>query len=80
MAARGRLGLPGAWALVSANPAAALGLADRGRLAPGLRGDVVLVDPEVPAVVATFSAGRPAHFSPAGAARLARLPEAGLVR
>jgi alpha-D-ribose 1-methylphosphonate 5-triphosphate diphosphatase len=67
---RGTLDLAGAWALMSGNPAEALGLADRGRLAPGLRGDVVVVDPAVPAVVATFCAGRLAWLSPDGAARL----------
>lgn len=44
-----------AWALVSAHAAETAGLADRGRLAPGLRADVILVDasgdwPEVRAV------------------------------
>ena len=32
------------WKLVSANPAVAMGLADRGRIAPGLRADLVLLD------------------------------------
>jgi alpha-D-ribose 1-methylphosphonate 5-triphosphate diphosphatase len=35
--------LPAAISLVSANPADAMGLADRGRIAPGLRADVVRV-------------------------------------
>jgi alpha-D-ribose 1-methylphosphonate 5-triphosphate diphosphatase len=34
-----------AWALVSRNPARALGLSDRGELAPGKRADIVLVEP-----------------------------------
>ncbi len=46
MAKRGVMDLPAAWALVSTNPADACGLTDRGRLAPGLRGDVVVVDPD----------------------------------
>lgn len=33
-----------AWSLVSANPARALGLTDRGRIEPGLRADLVAVD------------------------------------
>jgi alpha-D-ribose 1-methylphosphonate 5-triphosphate diphosphatase len=70
MAGRGVLDLPAAWALVSANPAAAGGLADRGRLEPGLRGDVVVVDPSRRAPVATFAAGRLAWLSPMGADRL----------
>lgn len=67
---RGVLDLAGAWALVSTNPAEAAGLADRGRLAPGLRGDVVLMEGARRAPVATFAAGRLAWLSPEGAARL----------
>ena len=70
MARRGRMDLAAAWALVSANPAAAAGLEDRGTLAPGLRGDVVVVDPGGPAVAAVFSGGRLAQLTAAGAARL----------
>ncbi len=36
--------LEAAWQLVSRNPAAALGLADRGCIAPGKRADMVIVD------------------------------------
>lgn len=56
--------LADAWDLVATNPAAALGLTDRGRLAPGLRADVILIDTAAgrpPRVVATFAAGRLAH-------------------
>jgi alpha-D-ribose 1-methylphosphonate 5-triphosphate diphosphatase len=35
--------LPKAVAMVTANPAEAVGLADRGRVAPGLRADLVRV-------------------------------------
>ena len=70
LAGRGVLDFATAWALVSTNPAEAAGLDDRGRIAPGLRGDVVVVDPELRAPVATFAAGRLAWVSPAGAARL----------
>ena len=74
LAADGAAGLADAWALVSTNPAAALGLADRGRLGTGLRADVVLVDPDGPdrrpRVVATFVAGRLVHL--ADASRLVR--------
>jgi alpha-D-ribose 1-methylphosphonate 5-triphosphate diphosphatase len=52
------------WPLVSANPARALGLDDRGEIAPGKRADLVLVDwPEggVPAVRQTLVAGRMAY-------------------
>jgi alpha-D-ribose 1-methylphosphonate 5-triphosphate diphosphatase len=70
LATRGVLDLAAAWALVSANPAAATALADRGRIAPGLRGDVVVVDAAARAPVATFAAGRLAWVSPVGAERL----------
>jgi alpha-D-ribose 1-methylphosphonate 5-triphosphate diphosphatase len=70
MAGRGVLDLPAAWALVSANPAQAAGLADRGRIAPGLRGDLVLVDPERRAPVATFCRGRLAWLAAEAAGRL----------
>jgi alpha-D-ribose 1-methylphosphonate 5-triphosphate diphosphatase len=64
------LDLPAAWALVSLNPARACGLLDRGELSPGQRGDVVVVDPAGPGVVAVFAAGRLAHLSADGASRL----------
>lgn len=50
-----------AWDLVSANPAQALGLHDRGQLSAGRRADVLVVDaqdPSRPRLVATLSAGR----------------------
>ncbi|WP_428925100.1 alpha-D-ribose 1-methylphosphonate 5-triphosphate diphosphatase [Marinibacterium sp. SX1] len=52
------------WQLVSAGPARAMGLADRGRLAVELRADLVLLDwPEggAPRVRETWVAGRPAY-------------------
>lgn len=70
LAGRGRLAIGEAWALVSGNPAAALGLSDRGRIADGLRGDILLVDAERRTAVATFVAGELAWISAAGAARL----------
>jgi alpha-D-ribose 1-methylphosphonate 5-triphosphate diphosphatase len=70
MVRRGVLDLPRAWALVSANPARACGLTDRGELAPGKRGDVVLVDPDGPRVVAVFAGGCLAQLSAEGASRL----------
>src|SRR6185312_4662717 len=71
LAARGVLDLPRAWELISANPAAAAGLADRGRIAPGLRADLVLLDAEEARVVATLVGGRIAHLSREGAERFA---------
>lgn len=45
LVAAGVCGLAEAWGLVSSGPAAAAGLADRGRIAPGLLADLVLVEP-----------------------------------
>lgn len=73
LATRGAMTLPEAWALVSANPARAAGLGDRGRIAPGLRADLVLVMAEAdraPRVLATISGGRLAHLTHEAAARL----------
>lgn len=56
--------LPELWKLVSANPAAALGLADRGEIAVGHRADLVLLDwPEgrTPAVRRCIVRGRGAY-------------------
>ena len=53
--------LPSLWKLVSLNPARAMGLTDRGRIAPGQRADLVLLDwPEghAPAPLRTWVAGR----------------------
>ena len=58
--------LPALWALVSGNPATAMGLTDRGRIAAGLRADLVLLDwPEgqAPAPVRTWVCGRGGYSS-----------------
>lgn len=54
------LPLPDALALVTANPADACGLTDRGRLVPGARADVIAVGSVAghPVVTHTWSAGR----------------------
>lgn len=55
---------PALWSLVSQGPARAMHLTDRGRIAPGLRADLVLVDwPEdgAPAIRGTWVAGRRAY-------------------
>jgi alpha-D-ribose 1-methylphosphonate 5-triphosphate diphosphatase len=61
LAADGVLPLASAWSLISAAPAAAAGLADRGILAEGFRADVILVDGSMelrPRIVAVICAGR----------------------
>jgi alpha-D-ribose 1-methylphosphonate 5-triphosphate diphosphatase len=55
-----------AWHLISAAPAQAAGLADRGRLALGQRADIILVDDEVPLrprIVAVIAGGRLVHMT-----------------
>jgi alpha-D-ribose 1-methylphosphonate 5-triphosphate diphosphatase len=69
MAARGVMNLAQAWALVSTNPADALGLTDRGRIAAGLRGDLALVTAEG-ALAAVFTGGELVWLAPGAAARL----------
>jgi alpha-D-ribose 1-methylphosphonate 5-triphosphate diphosphatase len=67
------LPLAQAWNLISANPARAAGLSDRGVLAPGYRADLILVDDELPLrprIVATIAAGRLVHLTDAN--RLSR--------
>ncbi|MGN6389410.1 MAG: alpha-D-ribose 1-methylphosphonate 5-triphosphate diphosphatase [Burkholderiaceae bacterium] len=57
----GDCSLAQAWALVSAQPAQALRLGDRGRIADGMRADVLLVEAQPDGgarLVATFAAGR----------------------
>ena len=59
-----RVSLADAWALVSSGPARLMGLGDRGRVRPGLRADLVLVDwpdGQAPAVASTLVAGRFGH-------------------
>lgn len=59
-----RLPLEAAWALVSTNPADALGLDDRGRLEAGKRADIAVVAPleTGPRLLATVTAGRLSTF------------------
>ncbi len=70
LAGRGVLDLQAAWALISANPAKAAGLTDRGTIETGKRADVVLLDPASGGIVATIAQGRIAYLTSAGAGRL----------
>jgi len=59
------LPLESAWSLVSGSPAHAVGLKDRGRIEPGWRADLVLVDAagdHRPRIVAVLVAGRIVHL------------------
>jgi alpha-D-ribose 1-methylphosphonate 5-triphosphate diphosphatase len=68
LAADGMLPLAEAWDLVSAAPARAAGLEDRGTLTQGRRADIILVDDAVPLrprIVAVIAAGRLTHLTDA---------------
>lgn len=54
----GTLPLPRAWAMISTRPAEILRMPDRGRLDPGLRADMVVVNAETREIEATICAGR----------------------
>jgi alpha-D-ribose 1-methylphosphonate 5-triphosphate diphosphatase len=64
-----------AWDLISAAPAKAAGLSDRGALAEGLRADLLLVDdalPMRPRIVAVIAGGRLVHVADADRVTAAR--------
>ena len=66
LAADGVLPLAKAWDLISAAPARAAGLIDRGILAEGYRADIILVDDDAPLrprIVAVIAAGRLVHLT-----------------
>lgn len=64
LARKGAASFATAWSLVSQGPAEALGLSDRGVIAPGKRADLVLVAPEPqPRIVATIAGGRLVHLA-----------------
>jgi len=73
LAADGILELPAAWDLISAAPARAAGLADRGIIGAGKRADIIIVDdkdPLRPRIVAVIAAGKLVHMT--DASRLVR--------
>ena len=66
LVADGILPLHAAWNLISAAPARAAGLADRGELASGSRADIIVVDDQIPLrplIVAVIAAGRLVHLT-----------------
>ena len=63
LVARGVLPMGRAWDLISRNPAAAMGLADRGAIGPGRRADIAVVDCTGPwRLVHAIAAGAVASF------------------
>jgi alpha-D-ribose 1-methylphosphonate 5-triphosphate diphosphatase len=68
LAADGVALLPKAWNLISAAPARAAGLSDRGILTEGCRADIILVDDEMPMrprIVAVIAAGKLVYLTDA---------------
>lgn len=64
LAREGAASFAAAWRLVSQGPAEALGLTDRGVIAPGKRADLVLMAPEPqPRIVATIAGGKLVHLA-----------------
>lgn len=61
LAGRDVLALDQAWDLISAAPAAASGLADRGHIAEGMRADLVILSQPQQMPLATLLTGRAVH-------------------
>lgn len=59
----GVLDFVSAWKLVSQRPAEILGLTDRGKIAPGLRADLVVMEPDTGRIGATIANGRISHMA-----------------
>jgi alpha-D-ribose 1-methylphosphonate 5-triphosphate diphosphatase len=71
---RGILSLAKAWALISTNPAQILRKSDRGRLQPGLRADLVVVDAASRQIGATICGGRLTYLAGEAARRFLAQP------
>jgi alpha-D-ribose 1-methylphosphonate 5-triphosphate diphosphatase len=71
---RGVLGLARAWALVSSAPADILRMTDRGRLEPGRRADLVVVDAETRRIEATICNGALTYLAGEAARRFLAQP------
>ena len=66
---RGVTNLPAAWAMLSKNPAEIMRMTDRGRLDPGLRADMVVVNAQTRVIEATICGGRLAYLAGEAAER-----------
>ncbi|WP_370400630.1 alpha-D-ribose 1-methylphosphonate 5-triphosphate diphosphatase [Sulfitobacter sp. JB4-11] len=69
LADAGVVDLAAAWAMISARPAALLGLQDRGTLTPGKRADFVVMEQGTRRIAATFAGGRVSYMNGAVADR-----------
>ncbi|MEM6596439.1 MAG: alpha-D-ribose 1-methylphosphonate 5-triphosphate diphosphatase [Pseudomonadota bacterium] len=65
----GLCSLAEAWAMISAGPAAILGLTDRGSLAAGQRADLVVIDPRTRDICGTIAGGQVTYMKGELAAR-----------
>ncbi len=66
------------WAALSTVPAALLGLTDRGRIAPGLRADLAIVDLATRRMTAVICDGRLVHARPEWRRRFLPRPATGI--
>ncbi len=73
---QGVVSLPQAWAMVSSNPAEILRMSDRGRLDPGLRADIVVINQATREIEATIAGGRLIYLAGEAAQRFMAAPEA----
>lgn len=73
---RGVASLPQAWALVSSKPAEILRMPDRGRLDPGLRADMAVVNAKSRVIEATICNGRLSYLAGEAAHRFMEQTEA----
>ena len=73
---RGLATLPKAWALISTNPAEIMRMPDRGRLDPGMRADLVVINAETRQIEATICAGRLSYLAGEAGRRFLSAPQA----
>lgn len=69
LADAGVVSLAAAWAMISARPAALLGLSDRGTLTRGKRADFIVIETASRRIAATFAGGRVSYMNGAVADR-----------
>ncbi|MGA1269289.1 MAG: amidohydrolase family protein, partial [Gemmobacter sp.] len=75
---QGLADLPRAWAMISSKPAEILGLHDRGRIEPGLRADLVIVNAASREIEATIAGGCVAYLAGEAAHRFLSGPQPAL--
>ncbi|NUB43572.1 alpha-D-ribose 1-methylphosphonate 5-triphosphate diphosphatase [Fertoebacter nigrum] len=73
---KGLCTLPRAWAMISSTPAEILRLPDRGRLDPGMRADLVVVNAATREIEATICGGRLSYLAGEAGRRFIAQPQA----